>query len=149
MAEAYLQQVVVWILMVCVKDVMKTAATMNSFKFLYVPKPLLTNTVLYKLKDEYNRTKCFYIKWSQFPTTQQDDENTDYKEFNGNILEFWNSLHRFDLRSGRVIRVLTPTIYEIYFERRGYFSHCKVYGNHHQLREFISRGWKLKIIYRF
>ena len=121
----------------------------KTFKFLYTPKELLTNTVLYTLKDEYNRNKHFYINWSQFPTTQYDDENTEYKEFNGNILEFWNSMMRFDFRSGYLINTLTPTVYEIYFERRGYFSHSKVYGNHHQLRQFISRGWKLKIIYTF
>ena len=110
---------------------------------------MLTNNVLYKLKDEYNRNQCFYINWSQFPPDPIYGESVEYKEFNGNILEFWNSMHRFDFRSGRVIRILTPTVYEIYFERRGYISHSKVYGNHHQLREFISRGWKLKIIYTF
>ena len=119
----------------------------KDFKFLYIKKPLLTNTVLYKIKDGYNRNQSFYINWSQFPTTQQDDENTNYKEFNGNIFEFWNSMKRYDLRSGRDIITLTPTVYEIYFQRRGYISHSKVYWNHHQLREFISRGWKLKIIY--
>ena len=121
----------------------------KDFKFLYIKKQLLTNNVLYKLKDEYNRNQCFYINWSQFPTTQQDDENTNYKEFNGNILEFWNSMKRYDFRSGREIDTLTPTVYEIFFQRRGYLSHSKVYFNHHQLREFISRGWKLKIIYTF
>lgn len=120
---------------------------MRDFKFLHTIKPLLTNTVLYKLKDEYNRDKCFYINWSQFPRTQYDDEITEYREFNGNILEFWNSMLRFDFRSGYLINTLTPTVYEIYFERRGYLSHTKLYGNRHQLRQFISRGWKLKIIY--
>jgi hypothetical protein len=120
---------------------------MKQFKFLHIPKPVLTNTVLYKLKDMYNRNQCFYIKWSQFPKTQYDDENTNYKEFNGNIFEFWISMKRYDLRSGRDIITLTPTVYEIYFQRRGYISHTKVYSNHHQLRQFISRGWKLKIIY--
>ena len=121
----------------------------KDFKFLHIKKPLLTNTVLYMIKDGYNRNQSFYINWSQFPTTQQDDENTNYKEFNGNIFEFWNSMKRYDLRSGRDIITLTPTVYEIYFQRRGYISHSKVYWNHHQLREFISRGWKLKIIYTF
>jgi N-acyl-L-homoserine lactone synthetase len=121
----------------------------KDFKFLHIKKPLLTNTVLYMIKDGYNRNQSFYINWSQFPTTQQDDENTNYKEFNGNIFEFWNSMKRYDLRSGRDIITLTPTVYEIYFERRGYHSHSISYGNHHQLREFISRGWKLKIIYTF
>ena len=122
---------------------------MRTFKFLHISKPLLTNTVLYMLKDDYNRNKCFYINWSQFPSTQQDDEDTEYKEFNGNILEFWDSLKRYDFRLGHVIRTLAPTVYEIYFQRRGYHSHSISYGNHHQLREFISRGWKLRIIYTF
>lgn len=121
----------------------------QDFKFLHITKPVLTNTVLYKLKDEYNRNQFFYISWSQFPKTLYDEENTEYKEFNGNILEFWDSLKRYDFRSGHVIRTLTPTVYEIFFERRGYHSHSISYGNHHQLREFISRGWKLKIIYTF
>lgn len=122
---------------------------MKTFKFLHIPKQVLTNTVLYTLKDEYNRNKHFYINWSQFPATQYDDENTAYKFFEGNILEFWDSLKRYDFRSGHLIRTLTPTVYEMGFERRGYFTHSKVYGNHHQLREFISRGWKLRIVYTF
>ena len=112
----------------------------KDFKFLHIPKPVLNNIVLYKLKDMYNRNQCFYINWSQYPKTQYDDENTDYKEFNGNIWEFWNSYYFNSYYR-------TPTVYEIYFQRRGYHSHSISYGNHHQLREFISRGWKLKIIY--
>lgn len=117
---------------------------MKQFKFLHTPKPLLTNTVLYKLKDEYNRDKCFYINWSQYPRTQYDDEITEYREFNGNILEFFNLLKDYYLDYNSII---TPTVYEILFKRPGYLSHTKVYSNHHQLRQFISRGWKLKIIY--
>jgi hypothetical protein len=115
----------------------------KDFKFLHIKKSVLTNTVFYKLKDRLNRDRSFLIKWCQFPNTYYDDINTRYLEFNGNILEFYNLMEPFNVIGAAII----PTVYEIYFERRGYHSHSISYGNHHQLREFISRGWKLKIIY--
>jgi len=115
---------------------------MKDFKFLKIKKPLLTNSVVYCLKDVHNRNKYFNINWTQYPTNDYDEYYSNYCVFHGNILEFYNAV-QFGINGTPI----NPKVYEIYFQRRGYISHSKVYDNHFQLRQFISRGWNLRIVY--
>lgn len=113
---------------------------MKTFKFLSYKKKLIvyTHCEIYSLKDIHNRNRHFHIEWSEY-----DGDNENHKEFEGNILEFYNMMRPFNITGAAI----TPKVYEIYFTRPGYFSHSKVYGNHHQLNKFISRAWRLRIIY--
>lgn len=108
---------------------------MKTFKFLQIPKEPRVQPSLLKLKDIHNRNKTMIVLWLEYP---YDGDDSNIKTFEGNILQFYHYIRALQI---------TPTVYEIYKECRGYFNTSIVYGNQNRHNQFILRKFKLLIRY--
>jgi hypothetical protein len=107
------------------------------FKFLQLIKIPRTEGGIVKLKDIHNRDKYLLCQWSEYPLDGYEIYN-NIRTFRGNILEFYNMIEAMSV---------SPTIYEIYKQRRGWFSTSIVFSNRHRDNVFISRKFDLSITY--
>ena len=118
---------------------------MKSFKFLKRPLNLMTQFGLIKLKDIHNRNAYMHIKWSQFSTEAYEDDNLEV--FYGTILEFYRKMNLYRLKVNP--NFSGPVIFEILKKRKGYFTSSVVLSNHLNHPNFISRAYKLKILFSY
>lgn len=108
---------------------------MKEFKLLRGYKCVRRQPGLVKLKDATNRTKNLLCIWSEYPCDGDDSQIITYQ---GNILQFYNMIKEMQV---------SPTIYEIHKQYRGYQSPSLVYGNRNRYNEFIMRKFYLTIKY--
>lgn len=114
---------------------------MVDFKFFQKERKIQTTDSHLILRDQYNRQKVQFIRWSEYP------DSSTILLFEGNILEFSNHIKHQRFLSANPLREITPTIYEIGMFRSGYFSQSYGFSTRQNMIPFISRKWKLRIYY--